>query len=154
MDPEEAARSLATIRNTQVRTLESEPWFPTWYTVGVGVVVTGVQFVTEPGTSTPVIVGASVLLTAALGALVGTLVRTRRVQAHKSLIPAALATFLAWMFVLVGVCLVIAFRLDALEVAYGRTWAALTMTALMAVTGPFVSRWIARQMARKIEKTV
>ncbi|WP_113699741.1 hypothetical protein [Nonomuraea lactucae] len=48
MNPDEAARSLAAIRETQTKAIRSQPWFPTWYVVGVGAFVTGVQAVTEP----------------------------------------------------------------------------------------------------------
>lgn len=46
--PEEAARSLAQVHETQHRVLRAAPpMFPTWYPVAVWIVVTGMQFVTE-----------------------------------------------------------------------------------------------------------
>ncbi|ETK31183.1 hypothetical protein [Microbispora sp. ATCC PTA-5024] len=155
MNPDEASRSLATIRATQAKAVGSQPWFPTWYAAGVGLLVTGVQFVTEPGTPVPVTVAGGVALTAALGALVALLVKARRMTAHRSAVsPAGIAAFLVWLLASVGICLAIALRLDAAEVAYARTYAGLAMTGCMAATGPFVARWISGQMARKIEKRV
>ncbi|WP_169948780.1 hypothetical protein [Microbispora sp. H11081] len=152
MDPEEAARSLATIRQTQVKAVRSQPWFPAWYGVGVGLFVTGVQFVTEPGTPVPVTVITSVLLCAGLGALIAAFVRTRTMTTHRSLMRAdAIAVFAVWLLLSIGICFAVAFRLSAAEVAYARTYAGLVMTAFQLVTGPLVGRWVSVLLARGIE---
>ncbi|GAA4565425.1 hypothetical protein [Planotetraspora kaengkrachanensis] len=153
MNADEAARSLATIRDTQTRAVRSQPWFPTWYVVGVALFVTGIQFVTEPGM--PVAVGGvfGVLLVAALGALVGVFVKTRRMTAHRSLLsPGEFVLFGVWLAACVALCLVLALRLQAAEIAYARTYAALVMTVFMAATGPLVARGISRRIARNIER--
>lgn len=150
MDPEEAARNLATIRQTQVKALSAQPWMPTWYGVGVGLFVTGVQFVTEPGTPIPVTVGLGLLLCAGLGALVAVLVRTRRIKAHRSLTgPKMVAALLAWVSVGIGICMALALLLDGAGVAYARTWAALVMTAYLYVTGPLAGRRLTGMLVRR-----
>ncbi len=152
MDPEEAAQSLATIRQTQVKAVRSRPWFPTWYVVAVGMFVTGVQFVTEPGTPVPVTVITGVLLFAGMGALIAVFVRTRAMTTHRSLIRMdAMALFALWLFLSIVICLAVAFRLDATEVAYARTYGGLAMTAFQLATGPFVGRRISALLARGIE---
>ncbi|MGI5154691.1 hypothetical protein [Microbispora sp. CA-102843] len=152
MNPEEAARSLATIRQTQAKAVRSRPWFPTWYVVAVGLFVTGVQFVTEPGTPVPVTVITGVLLAAGMGALIAVFVRTRAMTTHRSLMRVdAVAVFVLWLLLGIGMCLAVAFRLHAAEVAYARTYAGLVMTAFQLVTGPFVGRWVAALLARGIE---
>jgi hypothetical protein len=153
MNPEEAAQNLATIRRTQAKAIGSEPWFPTWYAVGVGLYVTGIQCVTEQGTPVPVTVGGAVLLSAALGALIALLVKTRRITAHRSLLSSAVIAFTTWLLVAIAITFVLALVFESREVAYGRTYAALVMTAWMAATGPFVARLISRRMARKIEES-
>ncbi|MEZ0076738.1 hypothetical protein [Planotetraspora sp. GP83] len=155
MNPEEAARSLSAIRRTQAKAVGSEPWFPTWYAAGVGVFVTGAQFITEPGTPVSVIVGGGLVLTAGLGALIGRLVTSRRMTAHRSLTsPAGMVVFALWLCAGIGLCLALALWLASAEIAYARTYAGLVMTAFMAATGPYVARWISRQMVLKIEKGV
>src|SRR3954452_22162585 len=69
VNADEAAQSLATIRCTQTRAVRSQPWFPTWYVVGVSLFVAGMQLVTEPGVPGPLSGGVAVLLCAALGAM-------------------------------------------------------------------------------------
>ncbi|MEV4455292.1 hypothetical protein [Microbispora sp. NPDC049633] len=152
MNPEEAAQSLAAIRQTQAKAVRSQPWFPAWYAVGVGLFVTGVQFVTEPGTPVPVTVITGVLLCAGMGALIAVFIRTRTMTTHRSLMRAdALAVFAVWLFVSIGICLAVAFRLSAAEVAYARTYGGLAMTGFQLVTGPFVGRWVSALLARGIE---
>jgi hypothetical protein len=153
MNPDEAARSLATIRETQTRAVRAQPWFPTWYVVGVCLFVTGIQVVTEPGVPGLLSAGAGVLLCAGLGALVAALVKTRRMTAHRSLQSAGgFAVFGGWLALCVGICMALALRLAAAEIAYARTYAALAMTAFVAATGPFAARGISRLIARRIEK--
>ncbi|OPG11887.1 hypothetical protein [Microbispora sp. GKU 823] len=150
MNPEEAARSLATIRQTQAKALSAEPWFPTWYGVGVGLFVTGMQFVTEPGTPVPVTVAVGLLLFAGLGALVAVLVRTRRIKAHRSLTrPKMIAALMAWIGTAIALCLALAFAIDAAGVAYARTYAALVMTAYLLVTGPLAGRLLTGMLVRR-----
>ncbi|WP_182883430.1 hypothetical protein [Microbispora sp. H10949] len=152
MNVEEAERSLALIRRTQAKAVRSQAWFPAWYAAGVGLFVTGVQFVTEPGTPVVVMMVTGLLLAAGMGALIALLVRTRTMTAHRSLVRANVMTlFMLWLALGIGLCLAVAFRLDAAEVAYARTYAGLVMTAFLLVTGPFVGRWMSAMLARRIE---
>ncbi|GII57015.1 hypothetical protein Pth03_54040 [Planotetraspora thailandica] len=153
MNPDEAARSLATIRETQTRAVTAQPWFPTWYVIGVSLFVTGMQAVTEPGTPVPLSAGLGIVLCAGLGALVAVLVKTRRMTAHRSLQSGGgFAVFGGWLVLCFCLCLALALRLDAAGISYARTYAALAMTAFIAATGPLVARRISRLIARKIEK--
>jgi drug/metabolite transporter (DMT)-like permease len=153
VNADEAAQSLATIRDTQTRAVRSQPWFPTWYVVGVSLFVAGMQLVTEPGVPGPLSGGVAVLLCAVLGAMVAVLVKTRRMTAHRSLLPpGGFVVFGVWLAACVALCLILALRWHTAEIAYARTYAALVMTAFVAATGPLVSRGISRMIARKIEK--
>ncbi|MDH2429829.1 hypothetical protein [Sphaerisporangium sp. TRM90804] len=150
--PEEAARSLAVMRASQARIIRGRPWFPGWYTTGVALHVTGIQFLTEPGTSRAVTVTGVIALTAALGGLVVALAVSRRQRPHRSLVtPGILAVFTAWVLLSMAVCWVLALGLTFAEVPYARTYAALAMTAFMAATGPIVARRITGHMAARIE---
>ncbi|MCT9932558.1 hypothetical protein N5079_20365 [Planotetraspora sp. A-T 1434] len=155
MNPQEAAQSLADIRRTQAKAVGSQPWFPTWYMVGVGLFVTGAQLVTEPGTPAVVMAAGGGVLAVGLGALIARLVTSRRMTAHRSVLSAAgMAGFALWLALSIGPALALALWMSTREVAYARTYAALGMSAFMALTGPYVARWISRQMAMKIEKGV
>ncbi|MFC4587477.1 hypothetical protein [Sphaerisporangium corydalis] len=150
--PEEAARSLREIRASQARVVRARPWFPNWYTTGVALVVTGVQFFTEPGTSGAVAVAGLTTLVLVLLGLVAAMVFGNRQRPHRSLVTVkALFVFLVWVWTSVGVCLVAAVALAGAGVPYARTYAGLAMTVLMASTGPVLGRWITRRMAAKIE---
>ncbi|MFC0865733.1 hypothetical protein ACFHYQ_25885 [Sphaerimonospora cavernae] len=152
MNPEEAAQNLATIRETQVRAVGSHRWFPAWYMAGIGLFVTGIQFVTEPGAGSPVKAVVAALLAAGLGALAAVFVGTRRMTVDNGLAwPAFLPVFLPWLAVGLGLALGSAFFFSAMEVPYGRTYGGLAFTAFMAATSPLISRWVARRMARKLE---
>ncbi|MEV7967073.1 hypothetical protein AB0O34_13960 [Sphaerisporangium sp. NPDC088356] len=151
--PEAAARSLREIRASQAGIVRARPWFPTWYPVGVGVYVTGLQFFTEPGTSGLLAVTGTTLLAVALAGLIVVLARTNRQVPHRSLVrPAVVGAFVVWLLVGVAVCMVLAITLSSAEVAYGRTYAGLAVTAFMALTGPAVAFAITRRMAAKIEQ--
>ncbi len=78
MNLEEAARNLATIRETQAKAMRFQPWLPVWFMAGIGLFVTGVQFITEPGIPKPVAVGLGIVLAAGMGALVAVFAKTRR----------------------------------------------------------------------------
>ncbi|WP_405141560.1 hypothetical protein OG589_31155 [Sphaerisporangium sp. NBC_01403] len=150
--PEAAAHSLREIRASQAGIVRARPWFPTWYPVGVGVYATGLQFFMEPGTSGPLAVTGITLLTVALAGLIVALARTNRQVPHRSLVrPAVVGAFVVWLLVGVAVCMVLAVTLSSAEVAYGRTYAGVAMTAYLAVTGPAVGHAITRRMAAKIE---
>ncbi|WP_432926037.1 hypothetical protein ACQPZZ_34570 [Microbispora sp. CA-135349] len=152
MNPEEAAQSLATIRRTQAKALRSEPWFPHWYTTGVGVFVTGGQFVTEPGTPIPVMIGGGLVLLTGMVILAFLMVRRRKMSAHRSLMTGSgSVAFAVWLVGSIALDIALTFWLTFAEVPYGRTYGALAMTVFMAATGPFVARWISDRMARRVE---
>ncbi|GGL08780.1 hypothetical protein Sme01_12640 [Sphaerisporangium melleum] len=152
ISPDEAAHTLREIRTTQARVVRARPWFPAWYTTGVALYVTGVQFATEPGTPMTVTVTWIIALTAALVGLVLALVFLERQRPYRSLVtPGVLGVFLAWVASAVAVGAAFAFPLDGAGVPYARTWATLVMTAYMTVSGPTVARWITRRMASEIE---
>lgn len=150
--PEEAAHRLAEIRRTQARAVGSRPWFPNWYTVGVAVFVTGIQFITEPGTPRAVLVIGAILLPAGLGALMAVFFHTRTAVPHRSLMDGKnWALFIGWLCAAIALCLTLALVLSFQGIPYARTYAGLAMTAFMAGTGPLVTRWITARMAAKLE---
>ncbi|MFC6083942.1 hypothetical protein [Sphaerisporangium aureirubrum] len=150
--PEDAARTLSEIRASQARLIRSRPWFPAWYTTGVGLYVTGIQFFTEPGTSVGVMRTGIGVLTVALIGLVLALVLLGHQRPHRALVTwRVLGIFGAWLVTALVLCFVLALALSAVEVPYARTFAALVMTVYMAVTGPPVARRITRRMAATIE---
>ncbi|GII80264.1 hypothetical protein Sru01_52460 [Sphaerisporangium rufum] len=153
--PEDAARVLREIRAGQARVVRHVgPWFPAWYVTGVGLFVTGVQYLTEPGTAmAPAVIGI-IMLTLLLAGLVLLLVLVlrRRHRPHRSLVsPGLVAAFVGWVLLAAGGCLVLALRLADAGVPYARAWAGLAMTVFLAATGPWVGRSITRRMAARIE---
>jgi len=154
MDPEEAARSLATIRQTQVKAMKSQPWLPTWFIAGIGVLVTGILVVCEPGTPIPVTVAGGILLTAALGALTAVFAKTRPMTVNDPAIRRAFsAVYLPWLFAGIVLCWVVSFALQAADVPYGMAGGGVVMTAYFAVGSRAISRRIARRVARRFEET-
>lgn len=150
--PEDAARTLREIRTSQARVIRSRPWFPAWYTTGVALYVTGVQFLTEPGTPMNTMTTGIAVLSAALLALVLTLAYRTRRRPHRTLVtPKILAVFAAWLVTAILLCLALALPLDAAGIPYARTYAALVMTVYMAATGSVVARHITDRMAAAIE---
>ncbi|MGW4643480.1 hypothetical protein ACWEN6_33530 [Sphaerisporangium sp. NPDC004334] len=152
ISPEEAARTLREIRESQARMIRARPWFPAWYPIGVALFVTGMQFLTEPGTPGAATATGIVVLTLALAGSVGALVLFERQRLYRSLVTASvLVTYIAWVAVCVGLCLAVALLLSGGGVPYARTYAGLAMTAFMAVTAPLVGRWISRRIAAAVE---
>ncbi|WP_214412701.1 hypothetical protein [Sphaerisporangium fuscum] len=152
LTPDEAARVLKEIRASQARVVGARPWWPGWYTTGVALYVTGVQFLTEPGTPAAVMAVGLTILTVLLTRLIVALVRGNRPQPHRSLVTApVVAAFTAWLLSAVAACLVAAIWLSVSGLPYARTYAGLGLTVYMALTGPPVARWITRHMAAKIE---
>ncbi|WP_055480709.1 hypothetical protein [Sphaerimonospora mesophila] len=155
MNLEEAARNLATIRETQAKAMRFQPWLPVWFMAGIGLFVTGVQFITEPGIPKPVAVGLGIVLAAGMGALVAVFAKTRRMTLSGRMATSAmLPVYLPWLFVGIGLNLGVVFLLGGMDVPFGRTYAGLSLTAYFALGSPLISRWIARRMARKLEASL
>ncbi|WP_248963679.1 hypothetical protein [Sphaerisporangium perillae] len=153
ISPEDAAHSLHEIRAAQAKMVRARPWWPGWYTTGVALYVTGMQYCTEPGTTPAVQVTGITLLSLVLAGLVAAMALSSRQRPHRSLVtPAVLGAFGAWLLVGIALCMVLALALSGAGISYGRTYAGLAMTAYMAVTGPLVARWITRRMAATIER--
>ncbi|XVQ84777.1 hypothetical protein ACQP2K_39150 [Microbispora siamensis] len=153
MNPEEAARSLATIRQTQAKAMKSQPWLPTWFIVGIGLFVTGILFVSEPGTPVPVIVGSAILFCAAMGALTAVFAKTRPMTVNDPAIKRAFsAVYLPWLAggILLGYA--VSFPLAAAHVPYGMACGGLALTLYFALGSRAVSRAIARRAARRFEE--
>ncbi|MFC4532446.1 hypothetical protein [Sphaerisporangium dianthi] len=150
--PEEAARTLREIRDSQARVIRARPWFPAWYTTGLALYITGVQFCTERGTPGPVMVAGLIVLTLAMGGMVGAVVFVRRQRPHRSLVTwRLLVSYAAWLMVAIALSTALALPLAMAGVPYARTYAGLTMTAYMAVTGPLIGWWMTRRIAAAIE---
>ncbi|GAA5049132.1 hypothetical protein HNP84_004341 [Thermocatellispora tengchongensis] len=149
--PEDAARDLADTRALQARALPAEPSFPAWFTTGVALFATGVAFLTEPGTPA-LLTGIGVAaLAAALAAMVFLVARAGRLRLHRDLIkPAPMAGFTGWVLACAGLALAVALHLHTREVAYAGTYGCLAMTAFIAVTSPFLARWMSRRIAGAI----
>ncbi|MEO3810860.1 hypothetical protein ABGB17_17815 [Sphaerisporangium sp. B11E5] len=148
--PEDAARTLNEIRTSQARLIRSRPWFPAWYTTGVALYVTGIQFLTEPGTPVAATSTGIAVLTLALAALVLTFAFRTRHRPHRALVTwKILAIFATWLATAIALCLVLALALS--DISYARTYAALAMTAYMTATGPLIARHITNRMAATIE---
>ncbi|MEU7912728.1 hypothetical protein [Microbispora bryophytorum] len=153
MNPEEAARSLTTIRQTQAKAMRSLPWLPTWFIAGIGLLVTGILCVSEPGTPIPMAVGGGILLCAAMGALIAVFARTRPMTVNEPAIRRAFsAVYLPWLFGGLVLCWVVSFALQAADVPYGMACGGVAMTAYFALGGRAISRRIARRVARRFEE--
>ncbi|MEU8385673.1 hypothetical protein [Streptosporangium sp. NPDC048865] len=153
--PEEAARTLEQVRETQRKVLRAAPpMFPAWYPVAVWVFVTGMQFVTEIP-SAGWIWGAVAALSAGLAAAVLKFVRDVRnakLRPHSSVMdPWAWAGFAGWVVVTGLSALPMAFWLGDLGVAYPRTLMGVIMTVIVAITSPPLARWMSGRTARRAE---
>ncbi|MBG0815145.1 hypothetical protein [Planomonospora sp. ID82291] len=153
LSPEEAARALSGIRATQARAVRSTPWFPAWFVVGIGLSVTLIQVASDPLTPLPLRIAGIVLAVAGITGCSIAVGRSGSMRAHKSVLDmAGFAGYMVWVFSLVGLTVAFALFLAAREVPYAATWACLTLTAVMGLTGPLLARWISRRNAAKIER--
>ncbi|MFD8561149.1 hypothetical protein ACFV1N_28035 [Streptosporangium canum] len=155
--PEDAARTLDQVHETQHRALRAAPpMFPAWYLAAVWLFVTGMQFVTEvtPARWLWIAVPA---LTAGLAVAVLTFVRDVRnanLRPHPSMVdPWAWAGFAAWMIATGAGGAVLAWWFTGIDIAYPRTLMGVIMTAVAAVTAPFLARWMSTRTARRAEPT-
>ncbi|WP_055480269.1 hypothetical protein [Sphaerimonospora mesophila] len=152
MKPEEAAENLANIRRTQAKAV-TQRWFPAWYLGGIGLFLTGLQFITEPGIPNLVRVGVGISIFLGLGALIAVLARTRRMTAGSGLAwPAFLPVFLPWFSVGIGLMLGLMFLFNTMGMTYWRTFGSLAFAVYLALGSPLISRWSSRRMARKLEE--
>jgi hypothetical protein len=154
VNPEEAAQSLALIRQTQAKAIRTQTWLPTWFITGVGVLVTGVLVVSEPGTPIPVTICGGILLMAALGALTAVFAKTRPMTVSDPAMRRAFsAVYLPWLFAGIVLCWVASFALQAADVPYGMAGGGVVMTVYFALGSRAISRRIARRVARRFEET-
>ncbi|MEU6413738.1 hypothetical protein [Microbispora sp. NPDC046933] len=154
MNPEEAARSLATIRQTQAKAMRAQPWLSTWFITSLGLLITGILAVAEPGRlPVPAIVGCVLLLAAAMVAL-GTVYGKTRPMSVKD--PALRrdfsAVYLPWLAGGILLSYAVSFPLAAAHVPYGMACGGLAMTLYFALGSRAVSRAIARRTARRFEE--
>ncbi|GAB3134976.1 hypothetical protein [Microbispora hainanensis] len=153
MNPEEAARSLATIRQTQAKAITSQTWLPAWFIGGIGLLVTGILVVSEPGTPVPVIVGGGILLLAALGALIAVFAKTRPMTVSDPAMKRAFsAVYLPWLFAGIVLCWVVSFALQAADVPYGMAAGGVALTAYFVLGSRAISRRISRRIAGRVAR--
>ncbi|GAA0441055.1 hypothetical protein Acor_11920 [Acrocarpospora corrugata] len=155
--PEEAARSLAQIRETQHRALRSAPpMFPSWYVVAVWVFITGIQFFTEV---TPLWVLWIALPVLSIGLVVAVLkfvkeIRNQSVRPHPSVVdPWAWGGFAVWIILTTLGSVGLAVGLKALGFAYPGTVMGITMTVIAVITTPILTRWMSMRTVRRAERT-
>lgn len=154
MNPEEAARNLATIRQTQTKAIKTQTWLPTWFIGGVGLLVTGILVVCEPGTPIPVTICGGILLMAAMGALSAVFAKTRPMTVSDPAMKRAFsAVYLPWLFAGIVLCWVVSFALQAADVPYGMAGGGVVLTVYFVLGSRAISRLIARRVARRFEET-
>ncbi|MBF8185660.1 hypothetical protein ITP53_07890 [Nonomuraea sp. K274] len=151
--PEDAARSLAEIRQTQHRALRSAPpLFPSWYLVAVWTFVAGIQLVTEVTPPWVLWIGVPVL---AIGLAVAVVKFTNDIR-HQSLRPHASVMdpwswvgLAGWIVVTTLGSIMLTFGLQSLEVDHPRTIMGAIMVAVVAASAPLLTRWMSRRTARR-----
>lgn len=153
--PEEAARTLAQVHETQRRVLRAAPpMFPAWYPVAVWIFVTGMQFVTEVPYAWW-IWGVVAALWAGLTFAIIRFVReikNAKVRPHSSVTdPRGWIGFMAWLLATIFASYALALWLTALGVAYPRTLAGVIMIVVAAITAPVLARWMSALTARRAE---
>ncbi|MFF3442647.1 hypothetical protein [Streptosporangium sp. NPDC002721] len=153
--PEEAARTLDQVRETQRRVLRAAPpMFPAWYPVAVWAFVTGIQFATEIPPTWWLLVAVPAMTAGLVLAVLKFVrdVKNAKLRPHSSVVdPWAWVGFTAWMVVtgLASIPLVLWFT--GVGLAYPRTLMGVIMTAIVAVTSPLLARWMSGRTARRAE---
>jgi len=155
ISPEEAARTLDRVRETQRRALRAAPpMFPAWYPVAVWGFVTGMQFVTEAPSAWWIWI-AVVALSAGLAVAVLKFVRDVRnanLRPHSSVMdPWAWAGFTGWLVVTGVGGVLAALWFTELGLTYPRTLMGVIMTVVAAITTPLLARWMSGRTVRRAE---
>ncbi|MGW0808323.1 hypothetical protein [Nonomuraea sp. NPDC002799] len=155
--PEEAARSLAQIHETQHRALRSAPpMFPSWYVVAVWVFVTGMQFFTEVTPLWALWIALPILLIGLVAAVLKFVmdIRNQSMRLHPAVVdPWAWGGFAAWIVIMTLGSLGVVLALMALDVTYPRTVMGVTMTVIVLITTPVLTRWMSMRTVRRAETT-
>jgi hypothetical protein len=153
--PEEAAQSLAQIRETQHRALRSAPpMFPSWYVVAVWIFITGVHFFIEV---TPVWVLWIAIPVLSIGLMVAVLkfvmeIRNQSVRPHPSVVdPWAWGGMAIWIVLTALGSVGLTLGLEAFGVAYPGTIMGVTMTVIAVITTPILTRWMSMRTVRRAE---
>ncbi|MBX6385190.1 MAG: hypothetical protein IRZ07_19840 [Microbispora sp.] len=156
MNPEEAARSLATIRQTQARAMRAPSWLPTWFITGIGLLITAILTVAEPGRlPVPAIVAGVLSLGAAMVALSVVFAKTRPITVRdRGARRAYWAVYVPWLACGILLSYAVSFPLSWAHVPYAAAYGGLAMTLYFAVGSRPVSRAIARRMARRFEESL
>ncbi|GAA0828519.1 hypothetical protein ACFQVD_11090 [Streptosporangium amethystogenes subsp. fukuiense] len=153
--PEEAARSLAQVHETQHRVLRAAPpMFPAWYPVAVWIFVTGMQFVTEIAPAWWFWIAVAALSAGLVAAVLKFVsdVRNANLRPHSSMTdPWAWVGFTVWLVTTGLAGSVLALWFKELGVAYPRTVMGVTMIVIVAVTAPLLARWMSARTARRAE---
>ncbi|MEU4408845.1 hypothetical protein AB0F88_30375 [Streptosporangium sp. NPDC023963] len=153
--PEEAARTLAQVHETQRKVLRAAPpMFPAWYPVAVWAFVTGIQFVTEIPPAWWIGIAVPALSAALVLAVLKFVrdVRDAKLRPHSSVVdPWAWAGFTGWVLVTVVASAPLALWFTDLGLAYPRTLMGVIMTAIVAITSPLLARWMSGRTARRAE---
>ncbi|MEU6427548.1 hypothetical protein ABZ860_16780 [Microbispora sp. NPDC046973] len=154
MNPEEAARSLATIRQTQAKAMRAQPWLSTWWVTTVGLLITGILAVVEPGRlPVPMIVLGVLLLCAAMAVLGAVYAKTRPMSVSDRTIRRDFSVlYLPWLFGGILLNYAVSFPLAAAHVPYGMACGGVALTLYFALGSRPISRAIARRTARRFEE--
>lgn len=154
--PEEAARTLAQVHETQRRVLRAAPpMFPAWYPVAVWTFVTGIQFVTEIPPTWWLLIAVPALTAGLVLAVLKFVrdVRDTKLRPHSSVVdPWAWVGFTGWMVVTSLASVPLALWFVELGIAYPRTTMGVIMTAIVAITSPLLARWMSVRTARRAER--
>jgi hypothetical protein len=138
---DEAARALTEVRSRQDQVI-TDAVVPSWFFAAIGGLMVGFFAAIESRRPLWVIAG-SLGYSLGLGALIGYLTVTRRLQVRTSLIGVrgglAIAAF---TIVLVAIALGLAFGLDALGVGWPATIAGTVAAAGLAAGGPLLMRYL------------
>jgi hypothetical protein len=148
--PDEAARALSEIRQRQEQVIKLAI-IPTWYWWLIAVLMVGFSAAVDSHRSLAIGIGTSLFVLGVLSAtgwvVIGGL---RHAQLRNELLgPTGVLAILGFVATILAVTLPTAFALRAAGVHYPATLSVLGGAVVMAIGGPFLTRYLQRMMLAK-----
>ena len=149
IQPEDAARALAQIRDRQGQVIDVAV-LPTWYWWLVGGLIALLAAAVESATPAAIGIGVAVFVLGVLGGTGLAVRRALRVQIRNDLLGAGgILLILGFVALTVGASLAVAFGLDAAGVPYPAVLGNLVAAVLLVVGGPLLMRVLRRVMLNR-----
>lgn len=148
VSPGEAAQALSQIRESQTRVIDLQ-FTPAWYWWLIAVLNVQLAVVLESGNSTAAVIGTAVFVLAILGGTAFVVRRALHVKPRTDLLgPRGVLLILAFVAMIVGLSLGLAFTLRARDVAFPATWGMVVAGVMLVAGMPILTRRLRRIMLR------